>query len=214
MNKLLALTLLILVSCGPKKEQVDVIKGKDGSNGHSLVSESFSAEECENGGSRLDIFLDADDSLDVSEGDLFQSSLIACNGSQGEQGERGSQGIQGLVGANGAKGEAGPRGLRGPRGPIGPQGLVGATGAVGPTGSIGNTGATGDIGPQGPQGIQGIQGIQGAAGLPASSCTLVFTPNKGAKGRKYTLTCDDISVTFTADENEDDEDCEDKSEDN
>jgi hypothetical protein len=208
MKYLLILTLL--VACGkPKVENVDIINGKDGKNGHSLVSESFSASECEDGGSRLDIFLDADDSLDVSEGDLFQSSIIACNGAQGEQGEQGvqgQQGIEGLVGANGAQGVAGPRGLKGPRGPIGPQGLIGSTGAVGPKGDTGATGSTGQPGPIGPQGsqgsqgIQGIQGIQGAAGLPASSCTLVFKPNQGKNGKKYTLTCGNISITFTADE--------------
>jgi hypothetical protein len=198
MKQLLLITLMVLASCGnPKVENVGVIAGadgEDGTNGHSLVSESVSAEECENGGSRLDIFLDVDDSLDKSEGDLFQNSLIACNGEQG---------IQGLVGPEGEQGEVGPRGLRGPRGPIGPQGLIGETGAVGPRGDTGSIGSPGPIGPQGLQGIQGIQGIQGAAGLPASSCSLVFKPNQGRNGRKYTLTCGNVSITFTADGEDD-----------
>ena len=117
--------------------------GKDGVNGHSLVSQFVDASsiECEDGGNRLDIFIDLDDSLSVSEADLFSNSLIACNGANGldgqdglngEQGEPGPQGLQGEVGP---QGEPGPQGIPGPTGPIGPQGPQGETGAQGPAGS-------------------------------------------------------------------------------
>lgn len=160
--------LLLLTACGVQKEKVSFYNGKDGANGHSLVSEYTEAQECIAGGQRLDIYLDMDDSLTTSEGDLYQSSLIACNGEQG---------IQGIQGA------------------VGPQGLVGETGAVGPQGE------QGVAGPTGPQGEQGVQGIQGAAGLPGSSCTLVFKSNNGGNGKKYTLTCGSTSVVITADNN-------------
>ena len=164
MKFLLAL-LLLLTACG-QKETVSIINGK---NGHSLVSQYVESTECLNGGTRLDIALDLDDNLTFSEGDLYQSSLIACNGEQG---------IQGITGDTGA---------------IGPQGLVGADGAIGPEGE------TGQPGPTGPQGEQGLQGIQGASGLNANGCTLVFKSNNGGQGKKYTLTCGATSITFTAD---------------
>lgn len=164
-------TLFFLVSCGPAKEVVGIYHGKDGENGHSLVSQLVESTECLAGGTRLDIALDLNDNLLFDEGDIYKSSIIACNGEQG---------IQGITGDTGA---------------IGPQGIQGETGAVGPQGEQGIQG------PVGPQGPQGIQGIQGEAGLSASSCTLVFKPNQGSNGRKYTLTCGETSVTFTADPN-------------
>ncbi len=177
--KYLAL-LILLAACG-KQETVTVFDGKDGKNGHSLVSQLVEATECIDGGTRLDIAIDLDDSLSVSEGDLYQSSLIACNGAQG------------IAGFNGLDGETGAPGEQGIQGEIGPQGLTGATGIIGPQGE---TGAPGPTGPQGPQGIQGIQGV---AGLPATSCTLVFKSNHGGQGKKYTLTCGTTSVIITAD---------------
>jgi hypothetical protein len=121
--KLIALTTLALLitSCG-QKESISLIKGedgKDGKNGHSLVSQYDSdLSECASGtGSRLDIYIDIDDSLDVSEGDKFQSSLIACDGSDGVDGDQG------------AIGPVGPQGLMGASGPQGIQGLAGVSGS-------------------------------------------------------------------------------------
>lgn len=167
MKKSLSL-LFVLAACG---ESVTVIKGLDGApgaNGHSLVSEYLATEEleCSTSGTRLDIYLDMDDSLSVSEGDLYTGSLIACNGAQGAQGVPGEQGPQGVVG---------------PQGLAGVNGEAGAAGAVGPQGAQGDAGPAGPQGPSGPQGIQGVQGIQGEAGanatasiMPSSStCTLI-----------------------------------------
>jgi hypothetical protein len=99
-RKTLLLALFLTVSCG-KEESLRLIpgpKGDVGANGHSLVSLVVEANEIEcdeQGGRRLDIFLDNDDSLNVSEGDMFQSSLISCNGLNG---------LNGLVGETGAQG--------------------------------------------------------------------------------------------------------------
>lgn len=116
---------LLIAACSPDKEVVSIIKGNPGGpgpNGHSLVSQynNSSEIECQNGGTRLDIYLDVDDSLTASEGDIYQNSLVACNGGAGPQGipgESGPQGI-GLIGPQGPPGTGTP----GPTGPQGPPG--------------------------------------------------------------------------------------------
>jgi hypothetical protein len=193
MKKLvLVLTLLGVIGCAPRKEVVDVINGKDGNNGrdgangHSIVSAySESSElECANGGTRLDLFVDMDDSLSASEGDVYQSSLVACNGLNGLNGidgldgTDGKDGIDGQDGADGRDGRDGEDGERGERGEQGRQGVAGATGpqgAIGPQGPAGATGSQGPVGPQGPQGPQGLQGPAGSSGATiiasSSTCT-------------------------------------------
>lgn len=152
--KLSMLTLTLAAACGDKAK-VEIINGSDGkngSNGHSLVSQyvAASALECSTSGQRLDIYIDLDDSLSVSSSDVYSSSLIACNGANG------------AAGATGATGSQGPQGVAGPQGPVGPQGMAGPTG------------------PQGPQGPQGATGAQGASGAGATitsyssnSCTAI-----------------------------------------
>lgn len=180
MKKFLVLAAAALIAgCSQTKEVVDIYKGADGINGvngHSLVSIVTDVNGCEcdeQGGQRLDIYLDNDDSLNVSEGDTFQSSLIACDGRNGLQGIQGLQGVQGEVGATGAQGPQGipgmpgPMGIagvQGPQGLPGPIGLTGAKGATGATGTQGIQGPVGPVGPQGPQGAMGPQGPQGPAG--------------------------------------------------
>lgn len=194
--KILLLSLLILSACGPAKERTSIYQpkdGKDGSNGHSLVSEYVESCECESGGTRLDIFIDIDDSLSVSEGDIYQSSLVACNGAQGQQGEVGEVGPQGIAGE------------------IGPQGLQGEIGAVGPEGAQGAIGPVGPVGPQGPAGIQGQQGIQGVAGssataaitVTASGCNRILTTAYYSKNdRVYdNSSCSDSHAGMVADLN-------------
>jgi hypothetical protein len=165
--------LVFMLGCNPKREVVEVINGKDGvpgqagqtgasgsdglngsdgMNGHSIVSMTSEASrcECEAGGSRLDMYIDMDDSLSVSEGDLFSNSLVVCNG------QNGRNGLDGQVG------EMGPPGLQGE---IGPQGTPGMSGTPGP------------MGPPGPQGPQGLQGEPGSlatiAVYSANSCTKI-----------------------------------------
>jgi hypothetical protein len=178
MKKLLA--LLFLVSCIPSKERATIYQpkdGKDGKNGHSLVSEYVEAEECVDGGSRLDVFLDLDDSLSVSEGDIYQSSIVACNGAQGIQGLQGEQGVPGEQGPQGEQGIAGPQGLQGVAG------APGIPGAVGPQGPQGNPGPVGPDGPQGPQGIQGIAGSSTTASITttAPGCNRILTTSYYSK---------------------------------
>jgi hypothetical protein len=142
MNKYLIICAF-LIGCSPKLEKVDIVKGNDGKNGHSLVSliTTPTDVECEFGGSRLDVYLDLDDSLNHSENDLYQGSLIACDGKNGldgligEMGPQGEQGIQGLPGPQGIQGEIGPQGPVGNSGPMGIQGPTGATGPQGPAGT-------------------------------------------------------------------------------
>jgi hypothetical protein len=151
---------LLLVSCG-KNQTLEVYNGTDGKNGHSLVSQSSNLEAnllCPAGGKKLDIYIDLDDTLSVTESDTFNTSLIVCNGSNGEDG---------IDGEDGADGKDGRRGRRGPRGF---QGLVGAKGEKGDTGE---TGEQGVAGPTGQQGEQGVQGIKGDAGLDGEDGTEV-----------------------------------------
>jgi hypothetical protein len=141
------IVMLLFVGCG-KKQKLELLKGDagaDGKSAHSLVSQLVEVNAgliCPNGGQSLDVYLDLDDSLNVSEEDKFQSSLIACNGEnglQGEQGVQGEQGPQGLQGEVGPQGEAGPQGEPGPIGPQGPQGEAGIPGVAGPEGEAGTT---------------------------------------------------------------------------
>ncbi len=129
----LALFLILLAACAPKREVVELIpgpQGPGGANGHSVVSQYLPAGEleCASTGNRLDLYLDLDDSLSVTEGDLYQGSLVACDGLNGANGTDG-------VGTPGPQGDVGPAGSDGvgTPGPIGPQGLPGADGASGAT---------------------------------------------------------------------------------
>lgn len=163
MKQLLSVLFLTiaLAACGPSAT-VELIpgpagpagpQGPTGANGHSLSSQFLSASEleCPSGGTRLDIYLDQDDSLSASEGDSYLGSLIACNGANGSDGQ------------NGAPGEQGPPGWAGPPGLNGNPGNDGAPGPAGPPGQ------------QGPQGTPGAQGPQGNGGTVGhhnvSSCT-------------------------------------------
>jgi hypothetical protein len=131
--------------CAPKKEIVQIVQGlpgpqgPQGANGHSLTSEftqvSVESLACAGtGGSSLDIYLDLDDSLTLTEGDLYTGSLVACNGANGLNGQDGAMGEQGPQGEAGPQGEPG-NGTEGPAGPVGPQGPQGVAGAQGPAGS-------------------------------------------------------------------------------
>lgn len=138
--KKLILFLTLIVSCDSTTVQIisgqNGADGQNGANGHSLVSETNEASGCEcgeAGGQRLDIYVDLDDSLSASEGDVYQGSLVACNGSNGLNGEQGQTGEQGPPGVAGPQGEPGV-GIPGPTGPTGPTGPQGTPGAQGPAG--------------------------------------------------------------------------------
>lgn len=142
MKKLVSiLAMLLVMGCADSVTKLIVgpagPAGEDGANGHSLVSETTQASGCEcdeAGGARLDIYVDLDDSLSVTEGDLWQTSLVACNGANGANGQPGNPGEAGPQGIPGPQGEPG-YGEPGPTGPAGPTGPQGATGAEGPAGS-------------------------------------------------------------------------------
>lgn len=175
----MCLLVLVLSSCSAPREVVQVYKGAPGLNGHSVVS-SYVQENsfvCENGGTSLDMYLDMDDSLSVSEGDLYLNSLVACNGFNGLNGQNG---LDGTNGQDGAVGETGPQGAVGPQGEVGPQG---AQGEPGPTG------------PQGPQGPQGMTGDSGTSvtitSYTSSSCvkltgTSYYVKSNGSTSGLYT----------------------------
>jgi hypothetical protein len=147
MNFRMVLVLTLLTGCGLKKETVQINDGKDGKdgqNGHSLVSEFNDASEleCPNGGTRLDVFIDLDDSLTPTEEDKYLGSLVACNGANGKDGQDGEAGLMGPQGEIGPQGAAGEQGEQGPVGPMGPQGPMGAQGEQGLPGASGSSGAT------------------------------------------------------------------------
>jgi len=130
----LALTAIV-VSCGENAYIVNGTDGKDGANGHSLASQFLSATEleCPTGGRRLDLYLDLDDSLSTSAGDLYQGSVVVCNGlngSNGQDGAPGHNGPPGQSGPPGLNGNPGHDGEPGPNGPPGPQGNPGHGGTV------------------------------------------------------------------------------------
>lgn len=154
MKKFLVVCMFGLAACNPKRELVDIINGANGANGHSIVSQYQAASEleCSSGGSRLDMYLDIDDSLSANGADLYTNSLVVCNG------------MNGLNGSQGVAGSQGPTGVAGGIGPQGPPGLSGNNGAPGSPGSAG---------PMGPPGAQGPQGIQGPAGSAGASITVV-----------------------------------------
>lgn len=155
MKKFTGLLLAMLVACAPAREIVTVINGNDGApglNGHSLVSQYMDATELEcqeRGGSRLDIYIDMDDSLTPSDGDAYQNSLVVCtprDGTDGDDGTNGNNGINGHDGIAGPPGSAGPPGLDGNPGhdgAPGPNGPPGSDGAPGQDGTNGNNGTNG-----------------------------------------------------------------------
>src|ERR1035437_1569026 len=207
---LVLLSIVVMAGCASSsdKEVIKLIPGPQGptgaqgpvgTNGHSIVSNFIEATdfECDNGGTRLDMYLDKDDSLTVSDGDLFENSLIACNGADGTNGSDGSQGLQGVAG------EQGPQGIAGE---VGPQGDPGAAGPTGATGIAGPTGPTGPTGPQGLPGVPGTNGSSAVASIVAyisSSCvhvssTSFYTKPNGGHNSFYTgSTC--ASNTKSAD---------------
>lgn len=183
---MLFIGFLFLAACGTDKSLEATITAVDGKDGHSIVSsyQSASELECEGAsGNRLDLYLDLDDSLSVSEGDLYSNSIISCNGVNGQKGE---QGIPGVQGVQGEPGQQGPQGLQGLVGPQGATGLQGAVGPQGATGQQGNQGLPGPIGPQGPTGPQGLQGPVGSSGATitnygSNSCTRITGTNSYVK---------------------------------
>lgn len=179
-SAILAVSMLLTVGCSDERTTKAVVTandgtngtdGKDGLNGFSIVSKVTHASECEceTSGSRIDMFLDLNYSLDADEGDLYQNSIVVCNGRNGAKGEKGDRGAQG---PQGIQGMIGPMGLMGPRGLTGP---VGPAGAIGPQGIQGVAGPAGPQGPQGPQGLPGASSGSGATikAYTQSSCTLI-----------------------------------------
>lgn len=86
--------------------------GEVGAPGHSAVSLSRAASEleCEVSGTAVDVYLDLDDSLSVTEGDTLQSGLVACNGANGLDGADGANGVDGADGSDGQDGADGADG--------------------------------------------------------------------------------------------------------
>lgn len=136
MKLLLIYSILFIASCADKT-MVASVTAKDGVNGHSVVSlvQTASSIECTSSGSRMDMYIDNDDSLSTSQGDTYINSLVVCNGTNGLNGQQGSVGMQGPQGLAGEVGPQGPTGATGLQGPVGPQGPQGPQGQTGPAGS-------------------------------------------------------------------------------
>jgi hypothetical protein len=86
----------MLASCGSPQTQllpgingingVDGADGADGVNGLALISQARTATalECPSStGTAIDVYQDTDSSGTVSAGDVFQSGLVSCNGTDG-----------------------------------------------------------------------------------------------------------------------------------
>ncbi len=135
------LTLILAITgflgCNHRTEQI-TLSAQNGANGHSLVSQYMATTELEcdaAGGARLDIYIDLDDSLTASEGDLYSNSLVACNGLSGTNGNPGHDGIAGPPGSSGPPGLDGNPGQDGSPGPSGAPGTPGAPGHDGANGN-------------------------------------------------------------------------------
>lgn len=208
MKKILMTFLVCLISCGPTREVVQIYtgtpgatgetgatgekgdKGDDGANGHSLVSQYMPATslECDStGGSRLDVYVDLDDSLTASEGDVYLNSLVACNGLNGLNGTDGQDGSDGTNGNNGINGHDGVAGPPGSSGPPGLDGNPGHDGLPGPSGAPGTPGAPGQNGSNGSNGTNGQDGAPGQDGKDAH-----VTP------RNITGNCSSLSTNYDA----------------
>lgn len=187
------LILMLLASCGkPTVESVGIITGEKGKDGTSCsVSEVTSEED--------DLVIGA--RLFCTDG----SSTIVLNGQDGSNGAPGGQGIQGEPGTSCSIAEEEDRAIVSCPGsePVvitdGQDGAIGPAGQNGSAGHDGEDGQDGEDGNDGAPGVAGQNGTNGTNGTNASGCTLVFKSNNGGNGKKYTLTCNGLAVTFTAD---------------
>jgi hypothetical protein len=112
--------------------------GAAGANGqNSLVKTTTepAANNCPNGGVKLEYGLDANGNGTLDAGEVNSAlTKYVCNGAAGATGATGATGPagpQGATGAQGATGNAGPAGPQGATGAAGPQGATGAAGANG-----------------------------------------------------------------------------------
>lgn len=191
MIKYMFVLVMLLMGCSPNREVIEVYRGTDGlngSNGHSIVSVYNNASEidCSTSGTRLDLYLDVDDTLNATENDTYLNSIVSCNGSNGLNGSDGLAGTSGTNGEDGSDGADGLDGENGTNGVAGIPGAAGPTGATGPQGVAGSTGSAGPTGPQGPAGPQGIAGPAGSSGATitvysAVSCTAIAGTTKHVK---------------------------------
>ncbi len=167
--------------------------GIDGKNSLAKVTAEPSGSNCAEGGTKVEIGMDADNN-GVLDGSEASQAFYLCNGATGIQGPAGPQGLTGPQGAQGPAGAIGPSGLKSLFNSTNePAGANCATGGkkiqVGlddnndnllDAGEVDNTfyvchGATGATGPQGPQGIQGLQGIQGPTGVTGLKSLMTST---------------------------------------
>jgi len=181
------LVLLGTVGCSDSRTTEATVRAIDGRNGHSLVSQYMAATELEcdaEGGARLDIYMDLDDSLTSSDGDLYQNSIIVCNGKNG---------LDGAAGQDGTDGQDGQDGTNGNNGENGHDGIAGPPGQAGPPGLNGNPGHDGSPGPQGPPGSPGAPGQNGHDGSNGSNGQDAHVTPKNVTGN-----CSNISTGYDA----------------
>ena len=186
MKNVFLVLILALTACSVERNLEATVTakngldGSNGKNGHSLVSVQRQASEleCQTSGSRVDLYIDTDDSLTASDSDLYQNSFVVCDGKNGLNGES----IQGPKGDTGDAGEQGPQGVQGLVGPSGEAGQDGISCSISDQTIIcgedtlivtnGSDGATGSQGPQGDTGSTGPKGDTGPAGSSGSSATI------------------------------------------
>jgi hypothetical protein len=117
MNSFVTLALLmVLVSCGARREGktgAAGAPGSNGSNGLSLVTQVSSVEVDDLSCKLTNIYFDTNRDSIYSLGDIFQNGFLVCDGAVGAQGEQGEQGEAGSDGADGLNGSDGLDGVDG-----------------------------------------------------------------------------------------------------
>jgi hypothetical protein len=89
------------------------------------------ANNCPNGGVKLEYGLDANGNGTLDAGEINSSlTKYVCNGAAGATGSAGAAGPQGAAGAQGSAGPAGPAGVAGSQGPAGTNGTNGQNSLV------------------------------------------------------------------------------------
>jgi hypothetical protein len=172
MKILMLIMVLMIVGCGKQTKSITLEgrDGRDGVDGKDGSSCSVSRAYDESG------FLSIGVKVSCTDG----SSELVLNGTNGQNGTPGARGLQGEPGNSCSISRGHSQNFVTIQCPNNDPVVV-------------------QDGANGQDGEDGADGEDGGDSIQSDGCTLEFAPNEGNNGRKYTLTCGDLSVTFTAD---------------
>lgn len=168
---ILTMILAMTVGCG-KQTKTITIEGKDGKDGVDGSSCSVSRAFDESGLLSIGVRVSCTDG----------SSELVLNGADGVNGTNGADGLQGEPGNSCSISRGSSQNFVTIACPDNDPVIV-------------------TDGQDGTDGSDGQDGTDGTDGIDSQGCSLVFSPNQGSNGRKYTLTCGSVSITFTAGRN-------------